>query len=69
MKLITLQKLHFSSNHKTIDIIHNWKEHLVLRFALAIVKVYPSVETIYWYLEIQASILEHLLKKHAVSDS
>lgn len=27
MKLITLRKLPFSSNHKTIDIIHNWKEH------------------------------------------
>lgn len=45
------------------------KSTFALWFALPTVKVYPSVETIYWYLEIQTSILGHLVKKHDVSDS
>lgn len=69
MKLIALRKLPFSSNHKKLTLYTTGKNTFVLRFILSTVKVYPSVETIYRYLEIQTSILDHLLKKDDVSDS
>ena len=70
MELIALQMLPFLVITKKINIICSWKEHLCIKvYSTLCFKVYPFFKIIFWYLEIQTSILEHLLKKDDVSNS
>lgn len=70
MKLITLQMLSFQVITKKINIIRSWKEYLCSKGLLyPLFQGISIFEIILWYLELQTSILEHLLKKDDVSNS
>ena len=60
----------FPSNHKKINIIRSWKEYLCSKGLLyPLFQGISIFEIILWYLKLQTSILEHLLKKDDVSNS